>query len=97
MVTFYVERDGRHLVALDPRGMLLWIRDPFEDQQLCPYRTPRPVISQVEAAELSETYKPLLARRGADTAHPFVTIKFDSSQFGLVDEATGDFFPEGQN
>jgi hypothetical protein len=96
-ITFYVESDGRHLVALDPRGTVLWIRDPFEDQRLCPYRTPRPVIGRVAPAELSENYKPILARRGVDTAHPFVIITFDSSQFGLIDETTGDFFPEGQN
>lgn len=29
--------------------------------------------------------------------HMFLEIKFDSSQFGVLDETTGDFFPAGQN
>jgi hypothetical protein len=37
---FLRESDGRHLTAIASDGKLLWIRNPFEDRHLCPYRTP---------------------------------------------------------
>src|SRR6185437_8879935 len=43
-VLLYVESDGRHLAAISPQGELLWVRDPFVDKNLCPYRTARPTI-----------------------------------------------------
>ena len=27
----------------------MWIRNPYEESRLCPYRTPKPVISKVDA------------------------------------------------
>jgi hypothetical protein len=97
-ITFYVESDGRHLVAIGPAGNLLWVRNPWEDVPgACPYRTPRPVLSHIESIELNETFADNLKRRGAHTDHAFLSIQFDSSQFGVVDESNGDYFPEGQN
>jgi len=46
-VTFQVEGDGRHLSAKDARGNLLWIRNPFVEGNLCPYRSAHPFISWV--------------------------------------------------
>jgi hypothetical protein len=83
-ITFYVESDGRHLAAIDSAGKLLWVRNPFEDRHMCPYRTPRPVIVHIEAAN------PAAQKNG-------LKVEFDSSQFGVVDEATGDFVFAGQN
>ena len=34
----YLERDGRHLAAISPAGKILWLRNPFVDADLCPYR-----------------------------------------------------------
>src|SRR5215469_11722295 len=36
---FYVESDGRHVAAISRDGKLLWVRDPFKDAHLEPYRT----------------------------------------------------------
>ncbi len=52
-ITFYVESDGRHLAAIDGDGKLLWVRNPFEDRHLCPYRTGRPVIGAMKATDIS--------------------------------------------
>jgi hypothetical protein len=80
-ISLYVESDGRHIAAIDPDGKLLWVRNPFEDRHLCPYRSPRPVIGRLEAAKFDD----------------HVIVQFDSSQFGVIDEITGDFVLEGQN
>jgi hypothetical protein len=93
-ISFYVESDGRHVAAFDSGGALLWVRNPFEEARLCPYRTPRPVIARLEERELSETYS---KRIGAKAGHTYLGIQFDSSQFGVLDEADGDFIAEGQN
>jgi hypothetical protein len=53
VISFYVESDGRHVAAIDPDGNLLWVRNPFEDQKLCPYRNARPVISSLATTEIS--------------------------------------------
>jgi len=88
-----VESDGRHIAALKA-GSLLWLRNPFVDQNLCPYRTERPIIVRVlpvsgaREGEIMKAWK----REG-----PFVEIYFDTSQFGVVDTKTGDFLFEGQN
>jgi len=97
-MTFYVESDGRHLVAIDSRGTLLWVRNPYEEAGgSCPYRTPRPVIGSLKQTELSEIDRANLQRRGANLQHTFLALEFDSSQYGVLDESSGDFIPEGQN
>jgi hypothetical protein len=97
-ISFYVESDGRHLAAIDTEGRLLWVRNPYEDKPaFCQYRTPRPVIDRLEAAEFKELDRTNLKARGVNLDHEFVAITFDSSQFGVLDETTGDFIPVGQN
>jgi hypothetical protein len=96
-ITFYVESDGRHLAAIDGDGKLLWVRNPFEDRQLCPYRTGWPVISGMEATDISPALAKLRERWGVNTHDKFIAIPFDSSQFGVVNETTGDFDFEGQD
>ena len=97
-ITFYVESDGRHLAAMDSQRKLLWVRNPWEDAHaFCPYRTPRPVVASLKAAELTELGWSNLKSIGGNAEHRFIAIKFDSSQFGVLDESTGDFFPGGQN
>ncbi|MEJ0086936.1 MAG: hypothetical protein WDO72_14760 [Pseudomonadota bacterium] len=104
-VTFYVESDGRHLAAIDSQGKILWVRNPFEDSKLCPYRTPRPIIYRIEEADSpldadapgNEIWLSAFRKRGMDPSHGFIRIHFDSSQFGLVDISNGAFLMEGQN
>jgi hypothetical protein len=97
-ILFYVESDGRHLAAIDPEGKLLWVRNPYEDKPaFCEYRTPRPVIGRMEAAEFTEIDRTNLKARGVNVDHNFIAITFDSSQFGFLDETTGDFIPMWQN
>src|SRR6185312_1756272 len=43
-MTFEVENDGRHVVAVDENGKTLWRRDPFADAHLQFYRTTTPKI-----------------------------------------------------
>lgn len=96
-ISFYVESDGRHMAAMDPDGNLLWVRNPFEDQNLCPYRNARPVISSLATTEISSGMADVMQSRGMNPSHKFLEIKFDSSQFGVLDETTGDFLFAGQN
>jgi len=97
LITFYVESDGRHVSAIDADGKLLWVRNPWEDSPVfCQYRTPMPVIDSLMQTELAGDPS-YLKSRGANLEHTFLKLQFDSSQYGLLDEATGDFFPEGQN
>jgi hypothetical protein len=55
------------------------------------------VIGAIKVVEITPAYASALKRRGANLSHQFITITFDSLQFGLVDESNGDFLPEGQN
>jgi hypothetical protein len=96
-ISFYVESDGRHMAAMDADGNLLWVRKPFEDEKLCPYRNARPVISSLATTEISSDMADVMRSRGMKPSHKFLEIKFDSSQFGVLDETTGDFLFAGQN
>lgn len=89
----YAESDGRHIAALDSIGKLLWVRDPYSDGRLRPYRTARPVLWRI--SPLPEGYANLM--RKAWAAGPFVMIEFDSSQFGAIDLRNGNYFDLGQN
>jgi len=93
---FYVESDGRHLAAISSDGKLLWVRNPFEDRHLCPYRTPRPTIIGIESAK-SDKHTAAIRYWGGDISHDLLFVQFSGSQFGVIDQITGDYFPEGQN
>lgn len=93
-ILLYAETDGRHLAAFEADGTLLWIRNPFEDSKLCPYRTVRPKISRILPIE--RVYQ-LQAEKYWGRKGPFVQIEFNSSQFGAIDLKNGDFFGLGQN
>jgi hypothetical protein len=93
-IAFYAESDGRHLAATGEDGRLLWVRDPFKEKGLCAYRTTRPVLAQIgppDQREMIGLIRPLDARDS------YIGIIFDSSQFGFVNERTGDFDFAGQN
>lgn len=85
-VIIYVETDGRHVVAISPDGRILWRKDPFVDAGLEPYRMARPTIECIGAK-----------CKGLSANDKSVAVWFTSSQFGVMDIATGKFTPMGQN
>jgi hypothetical protein len=91
-VIFYVESDGRHLAAISPDGKVLWNRDPFSDSHLEPYRTNQPKIVWVGQAQKWELEA--ISTKGSGK---FISIDYNSSQFGVVDIKTGDFTFMGQD
>jgi hypothetical protein len=122
-ITFYVESDGRHLTAIDADGKVLWVRNPFVDSNMCPYRSAHPYISWIgppgggfgwnylgafvptpddkaNAAIVKELNDEVargrkVSRPGADAR--FIGLTFNSSNFGYVNIATGDYYDMGQN
>jgi hypothetical protein len=91
----YLEGDGRHLAAIASDGTILWIRNPFVDADLCPYRNERPIIVSIGPTARSG-HEDKIAKLWKRKSH-FVEIHFDSSQFGVVDIKNGDFLFAGQN
>ncbi|NML04472.1 hypothetical protein [Sphingomonas sp. G-3-2-10] len=85
---FYVERDGRGVAAIGADGQVAWVADPFVDARMEPYRLERPVIVSIG--------KPLewMIR---DRKGRFVSIAFNSTQFGILDIADGKFIFLGQD
>ena len=81
-ITFYVESDGRHVAALNAEGKILWHRDPFVEAKLEPYRFERPVIVFIGQPHPTSI---------EDRKGKFIAISFNSSQFGILDVATGNF------
>ena len=89
-VTIRVEADGRHVYATRAKGKLLWRRDPFKDGRLEPYRTRYPRI--VWLGPPSQFREDQFRAQGR-----FVGISFSSSQFGIINVATGEFIFLGQD
>lgn len=87
---FYVESDGRHVSAIDSEGRILWCKDPFADAKLEFYRTKEPKIVYIGA--LNEVMTKVFKDKGE-----FIAITFNSSQFGALNMATGEFTFEGQD
>lgn len=97
LITMYVETDSRHIAATDEQGKLMWVRNPWEEAHaFCPYRTPRPVVASLKRVELSDPGRSYLKSRGANLEHTIISLSYDSSQFGMLDESTGIFFPKGK-
>jgi hypothetical protein len=80
---FYVESDGRHVACISPDGKILWCRDPSKEAGLGPYRFKHPIIIGIS--------------RWSDDHEGKIGVGFNSSQFGSLDEKTGDFSFEGQD
>jgi hypothetical protein len=88
---FYVESDGRHLSAIAFSGKVLWTRNPFVEAHLKPYRVKNPQIVFIGRAD------PSSLPDGYDKKALFIGISFESTQFGVVDAAKGDFTFQGQD
>jgi len=111
-IIFYVESDGRHITALDAGGKLLWVRNPFVDSNMCPYRSAHPYIVKLGPAEPIRKGPDINAgireelesefKRGRKGEHPhngdeFISLTFNSSNFGYLNIRTGDYYDMGQN
>lgn len=46
-ISFHVDSDGRHVTAIDKAGNQLWKRNPFVEENMCPYRSSHPFISWI--------------------------------------------------
>ena len=86
-ITFYVESDGRHVVALNSSGKILWVHDPFVEAGLKPYRNDHPRIIFIGSSAGVKGLKP----------GKFLGVSFDSTQFGVMDFQTGKFDFHGQD
>jgi hypothetical protein len=91
----YLEGDGRHLAAISPAGKVLWLRNPFVDADLCPYRNERPIVVSIGPVG-GAGREGRIAEKWKRKSH-LIEIRFDSSQFGVVDINNGDFLFNGQN
>lgn len=87
-IIFYVESDGRHVVAINPEGKILWCRDPFADAKLEPYRLKLPLIVYIGKPNEWQI-------KGREKQ--YIAISFNSSQFGIMDFENGDFIFQGQD
>jgi hypothetical protein len=87
---FYVETDGRQVAAISGEGKLLWSKDPFKDAHLPFYRTEKPQIVYIGPA-------PKGVRPPGEESNKFVSIAFNSSQFGLLRMSDGVFEFLGQD
>lgn len=91
-IIFYVESDGRHVAALSKEGNVLWHRDPFTDSKLQLYRTKQPRIVWI-----GQPQKWMVEAMSSKGAGRFISISYNSSQFGVIDIKTGDFTFMGQD
>jgi hypothetical protein len=92
-ITFYIESDRHHVAAIAPSGRLLWVRDPFVDSKVPYYRGPQ--HSPIWSVGVANTgYERQMQGKGGIK---FVEVKFVSSQYGLMNQATGQFIFLGQN
>jgi hypothetical protein len=91
-ILLYAESDGRHIAGIDRDGKILW-HNPFEDSGLEPIRTRRPVISYIGVAP--DWMLRNMKSRGKKG--PFIALSFNSTQSGVLELKSGDFFFMGQD
>lgn len=97
-IIFCVERDGRHVTAIDSGGKTLWRRDPFTDAHLEHYRTDNPHIVYIGEVEKNDRIHHWIVKTmAAKGITKFICITYDSSQSGCLDFKAGDFTFLGQN
>ena len=84
---FYVESDGRHISAIRFDGKVVWTRDPYADAELdrAPYRVKDRKIVSIGRAE------PARLPKGFDRRKVYLSIAFNSTDFGVVDASNGNF------
>jgi hypothetical protein len=95
-IIFSVESDGRHIVAADKDGKILWRRQPGTDGNLPPYSETRPQTNPVVTwiGALTKDQSDHLKNTGSGK---FIGIGFNSRQGGVLDVKNGDFIFQGQD
>jgi hypothetical protein len=79
-ITFYVEADARHVVAMSPTGTVLWRRDPFVDAHL-PYNgVATPVIWSVGLDYLGRVFLALTSNESGHIDPATGDFTFDGSE-----------------
>jgi hypothetical protein len=68
-VTYKLEADGRHVVAISPKGKILWAHEIFEDFGLEPYRFSKPVIVVFKLSAGSQEEYEAGRKRALDQAY----------------------------
>ncbi|WP_035601348.1 hypothetical protein [Haloferula sp. BvORR071] len=86
-IIYEVAKDRRTITATNPKGEKLWAVNPFEDAKLKPYRVKHPIIFYFGKSQ------PGAPRKGKLQ----LGLEFDSSQFGTLDLADGEFRFLGQD
>jgi hypothetical protein len=94
---FYAESDGRHLVAIQFSGKVLWTRDLYADTAKAMSRVGTSDSSNPLGRMLDEERqnRKIVAIRGADPPQgldgkkKYLSIAFSSADFLIVDASTG--------
>jgi hypothetical protein len=93
-IIFYVESDGVHIVAISPKGKILWRRTPYDD-----YKAKIPEKSFIRvapSAKITSIGRPtgwMIENRSGR----YIEISFSSRPFGIMDVERGEFIPMGQD
>jgi hypothetical protein len=89
---FYVESDGRHIAAIAQDGKVIWHRDPFIEAKLPPYRK-----KQARIVWIGKPQEWMVKAKAGNGNGQFISISYDSTQFGVIDTKSGDFTFLGQD
>lgn len=87
-VVYEVHEDRRTVSASKADGTLIWRVNPFKDAGLEPYRMKHPII--VDFGKAPSHYP-------AGQRDRYLSLGFNSSQFGVIELSTGAFTFAGQD
>ncbi len=95
-IIVYVESDGRHVTAISKEGKILWLKNPFQDAGLKPYRVDYPQIIYIGPPQ-KWMLQSLEDEDRENAKYIFIGIDFNSSQFGVINLSNGQFTFMGQD
>lgn len=97
-IVFSVENDGRHILAHNTDGNLLWRRNPFVEWNLCPYRSAHPYITWIGPSDgdfgrhYTSAHMPKPDADANTAVFSFLTNKFPFSKAPVKPPRNGDQF-----
>lgn len=95
-ITYYLESDKRHITAVDSKGSQIWRTDPFIDAKLELYRVEKPII-QIFDFPSDSWWNGFNGIKQFGKSSDFISIGYNSSQFGLLSKKEGKFIFLGQD